>query len=85
MFLPLVKPGKLAEFQQVWKEWFVLTDLLKDEKCPGLLKEEFCTQDGEIIALAPKLYQVHCRKKGENFRIKILKRDWLIFINFFEE
>lgn len=64
LFFPICKPEKLEEFKIAWKEWFVLSDLLEDEKCPGLLKEEFCTQDGEIVALCPKLYQVHCRQKG---------------------
>ena len=64
MFFPIVKPEKMEEFKKVWGEWFVLTDLLEDEKRPGLLKEEFVSQDGEIVCLCPKLYQIHCRKKG---------------------
>ena len=67
MFFPIVKKGKLEDFKKVWSEWFVLTDLLEDEKRPGLLKEEFLTQDGEIVALCPKNYQVYCRKKGMFF------------------
>ena len=65
MFFPIVKPEKLEEFKKVWGEWFVLTDLLEDEKRPGLLKEEFVSQDGEIVCLCPKLYQIYCRKKGK--------------------
>lgn len=64
MFFPIVKEGLLDEFQKAWGEWFVLTDLLEDEKKPGLLKEEFCTQNGEIVCLCPKNYQVYCRTKG---------------------
>lgn len=64
MFFPIVKSGMLEEFKETWGEWFVLTDLLKDEKTPGLLKEEFGTQNGEICALCPKNYQIHCRTKG---------------------
>ena len=65
IFFPVVQDGKLEDFKKAWGEWFVLTDKLEDEKCPGLLKEEFCTQDGEIVALCPKNYQVHCKAKGK--------------------
>ena len=64
IFFPIVKEGLLDEFKKAWGEWFVLTDLLEDEKRPGLLKEEFCTQNGEIVCLCPKNYQVYCRTKG---------------------
>ena len=64
MFFPIVKEGLLDEFKKAWGEWFVLTDLLEDEKRPGLLKEEFCTQNGEIVCLCPKNYQVYCHTKG---------------------
>ena len=63
MFFPIVKEGKLEEFKQTWSEWFVLSNELVDEKTPGLLKEEFETQNGEIVALCPKNYQVACYDK----------------------
>ena len=65
IFFPVVQEGKLEDFKKAWGEWFVLSDKLEDEKCPGLLKEEFCTQDGEIVALCPKNYQVYCKAKGK--------------------
>ena len=74
MFFPIVKEGKLEDFKKVWSEWFVLTDLLEDEKRPGLLKEEFLSQDGSIVALCPKNYQVYCRKKGMLFSFYLTKK-----------
>ena len=65
IFFPIVKRGKLQEFKKNWARWLVLTNRLEDEKCPGLLKEEFSTRDGEIVALSPKNYQVYCRTKGK--------------------
>ena len=67
MFFPIVKEGKLDEFQENWAEWFVLSNELEDEKCPGKLKEEFQTQNGEIVALCAKNYQVCCYDKCELF------------------
>ena len=60
MFFPIVKEGKIEEFKETWGQWFVLSNELVDEKTPGLLKEEFETQNGEIVALCPKNYQVAC-------------------------
>ena len=65
MFFPIVKEGKLDEFKEKWGEWFVLSNELVDEKTPGLLKEEFQTQNGEIVALCPKNYQICCYDKCE--------------------
>ena len=44
-----------------WDRWLVLTNAVEDQKCPGKLKIEFCTQNGEMIALAPKSYYTYCR------------------------
>ena len=60
IFFPIVKEGKLEQFKEQWSEWFVLSNELVDEKTPGKLKEEFQTQNGEILALCPKNYQVCC-------------------------
>ena len=60
IFLPIVKTGKLEEFKSVWGKWLVLTNKIVDEKCPGKLKKEFLTQNGEMIALAPKSYYAKC-------------------------
>ena len=64
LFFPIVQPGKLEEFKKRWSEWFVLSDKIEDEKRPGLLKEEFCTQNGEIVCLCAKNYEVICYTKG---------------------
>ena len=76
MFFPIVKNGKLDEFKEKWSEWFVLSNKLEDEKTPGLLKEEFETQNGEIVALCPKNYQICCYDKGE---IKKFLKKFTIF------
>jgi len=61
IFYPIVKKELLAEFMQTWDRWLVLTDAVEDQKCPGKLKIEFSTQNGEMIALAPKSYYMYCR------------------------
>ena len=65
MFFPIVKEGKLDEFKEKWSQWFVLSDTIEDEKKPGILKEEFCTQNGEIVCLSPKNYEIVCYSKGK--------------------
>ena len=65
IFFPIVKQGKLDDFKAVWGNFFVLTNTIEDEKKPGLLKTEFTTTTGEIVALCPKNYQMHCRVKNE--------------------
>ena len=67
LFFPIVKEGKLDEFKEKWGEWFVLSNKLEDEKTPGKLKEEFLTQNGEIVALCPKLYQVCCYDECKSY------------------
>ena len=74
MFFPIVKEGKLEDFKKVWGEWFVLSNDLVDEKTPGLLKEEFQTQNGEILALCPKNYQVCCYDKCKLLRKKYISK-----------
>ena len=65
IFLPIVKPEKMKEFKETWGEWLVLTNEIEDKRCPGKLKIEFLTFDGEMISLAPKSYFAFCRKKSE--------------------
>lgn len=60
IFFPIVQEGKLDEFKRLWVNWFVLSNKIQDEKRPGLLKSEFGTSDGEIVALCPKNYQIYC-------------------------
>ena len=61
VFLPIVKPHLLDQFRRVWGSTLVLTDDVRDKKCPGKLKIEFFTRDGEMFALAPKSYYAYCR------------------------
>lgn len=65
IFFPMVKPELLDEFKTVWGKFFVLTNTIQDEKKPGLLKTEFTTSSGRIIALCPKNYQIYCNVKGK--------------------
>ena len=50
----------LDEFQKVWGNWLVLSNTVDDEKCPGKLKVEFLTHNGQMISLAPKSYYAVC-------------------------
>lgn len=61
IFLPIVRPEKMADFKKVWGDWLVLSNQVEDEKCPGKLKVEFLTQNGQMISLAPKSYYAHCQ------------------------
>ena len=65
IFFPMVKPEMLSKFKTKWSEYFVLTNTIQDEKKPGLLKTEFTTSTGRIIALCPKNYQIYCNVKGK--------------------
>lgn len=56
-FFPIIKDGMLDDFKSVWGDWFVLTDEVRDEKTPGLLKVEWETSKGSMVALACKAYQ----------------------------
>ena len=58
--MPIVKDALLEEFKSVWGNWLVLSNAVRDEKCPGKLKTEFFTQNGEMISLAPKSYYAKC-------------------------
>ena len=60
LFFPLVKPDRMKYFKSKWEDWFVLTDEIEDRKCPGKLKVEFFTRNGEMYALAPKTYISYC-------------------------
>lgn len=64
VFFPIVKEGMLAEFKKEWVNWLVLSNEIADEKRPGLLKPEFQTNNGEIVALCPKNYHIYCRTNG---------------------
>ena len=55
----------MTEFKKIWGQYFVLTNTVQDEKKPGLLKTEFTTSTGRIIALCPKNYQIYCSVKGK--------------------
>jgi len=61
IFLPIVQPEKMEDFKKVWGQWLVLSNEVEEEKCPGKLKVEFLTQNGEMVSLAPKSYYAHCR------------------------
>ena len=84
VFLPIVKPELLDEFESVWGDVLVLTDEVEDQKKPGKLKIEFFTRDGEMVSLAPKSYLAFCRetqntkegKKGIPLRVKLEMEDF---------
>ena len=63
VFFPIVKEHLLDEFKSVWSEWLVLSNKVEDQKCPGKLKPEFSTTNGQMISLAPKSYYAFCRNK----------------------
>ena len=50
----------MRSFKENWEKWFVLTSEIEDKKCPGKLKVEFFTRNGEMYALAPKTYISVC-------------------------
>ena len=70
IFDPIVRPEKRADWEREWKQWFVTTTDVEDERFPGKLKrelsifalksfpvlEEFGFQNGQFVALAPKTY-----------------------------
>ena len=60
VFLPIVRQDKFDEFLRVWDRWLVLTNQVEDEKCPGKLKVEFSTRNGQMVCLAPKSYFAIC-------------------------
>ena len=66
IFLPIVQKDKLEEFKSVWGRWLVLSNSVYDEKKPGLLKSEFTTKTGQMVALCPKNYQIYCRVRGKS-------------------
>ncbi|CAG5101507.1 Oidioi.mRNA.OKI2018_I69.YSR.g17157.t1.cds [Oikopleura dioica] len=70
-FFPIVKEGRLEEFKKVWTKWFVLDDTTRTEKTPGLLKVEWETSVGSLVALTCKTYQ--CEGK-DNKPEEVIKR-----------
>ena len=66
IFFPIVKDGQLENFQKVWQDWLVLSDAVEEQKCPGKLKPEFCSFNGEMICLAPKSYFAYCRTRDKS-------------------
>jgi hypothetical protein len=60
-FLPIVKDNLKDEFETKWVKWLVLSNTIEEERCPGKLKVEFMTQNGEMISLSPKSYYAYCR------------------------
>ena len=61
IFLPIVKSDRKKEFLEKWGEWLCLSDEVEEEKCPGKLKVEFFTKNGQMISLCPKSYRAFCR------------------------
>lgn len=71
IFFPIVKEGRLEEFKNIWSKWFVLDDTKRTEKTPGLLKVEWETSVGSLVALTCKTYQ--CEGK-DNKPEQVIKR-----------
>ncbi|CAG5104401.1 Oidioi.mRNA.OKI2018_I69.chr1.g1235.t1.cds [Oikopleura dioica] len=55
-FLPIVKPHLRKAFLREWQDWFVIEDTTRNDKTPGLMKTEWSTESGALIALGNKLY-----------------------------
>ena len=64
-FFPIIKEGRLEEFKKIWGNWFVLSDTVRAEKPPGLLKVEWETTVGSMIALTCKTYQCEGKNKDD--------------------
>ena len=56
VFLPIVKPEMMDSWKRTWKDWFVSTKEVTDERKPGKLKLEFAFRKGVYVGLAPKSY-----------------------------
>ena len=65
IFFPIVKDNLKSEFEIEWTKWIVLSDTIEEERCPGKLKVEFMTQNGEMVSLSPKSYYAYCRSNDE--------------------
>ena len=59
IFLPIVKKDRKEDFFKKWGDWLCLSNSVEEEKCPGKLKVEFLTQNGEMISLCPKSYRAY--------------------------
>lgn len=68
---PIIKQGRLDDFKKIWGKWFVLDDTPRSEKTPGLLKVEYETTEGSMVALTCKTYQ--CEGK-DNKPEEVIKR-----------
>ena len=64
-FFPIIKEGRLEEFKKIWGSWFVLSDTVRAEKTAGLLKVEWETTVGSMIALTCKTYQCEGKDKDD--------------------
>ena len=64
VFDPLVKPSMRESWEKTWKQWFVTTTQVEDERLPGKLKLEFSLSRGHFIGLSPKCY--YCFNLDEN-------------------
>ena len=56
IFDDLVKPSMKQSWEATWRQWFVTTDQVEDERLPGKLKLEFSLSRGHFIGLSPKCY-----------------------------
>lgn len=56
MFDPIIRPEMRESWETQWKQWFVTTDTVEDQRWPGKLKVEFTIQKGHFVALCPKTY-----------------------------
>ena len=83
IFEPILKPDMRMNFFKKWDQWFVLTDLVKDLRQPGLLKsknsyyiflydfdisDEFEFSRGQFIALGCKSYFAYNADSKKNKR-----------------
>ena len=65
VFDPLVKPSMRESWEKTWKQWFVTTTKVEDERLPGKLKREFSLSRGHFIGLSPKCYYCYNLDKIE--------------------
>ena len=71
IFDPIVKPSMRESWERHWKEWFVVTDAVEDERFPGKLKYEFGFSRGQFVALAPKTYMAYNADGTESQSVKL--------------
>ncbi|CAG5103488.1 Oidioi.mRNA.OKI2018_I69.chr1.g794.t1.cds [Oikopleura dioica] len=55
-FLPIVRPELRDQFINEMDQWFVVEETERNKKTPGLMKTEWSTESGALIALGNKLY-----------------------------